>query len=386
MGAAVSPGAIAADAVLAGVAEAVDYLLYVQPTNSEAAWHELVASDFRDEPRFTYREIDVDVDGLSRQLDDMAMDAVEDPLVRVLLERRRQELAHHLGLLRERGTSGFLHHSVAVSGRVDDELAKLAEAVLDRSLLVESEPAALVTPEAFVERAEDELRAYREQDPSLTGTVQIRSDIVALMVSGDQVLVPDHRRLPAPRVEPLIHHEIGVHVLTCWNGRAQPLRVFAEGLGGFLEAQEGLGVLAELLCGGLTPGRLAVLAARVLAARSVLNGAGFLDTFDDLRDRGLPAQTTYGVTLRVHAGGGLVKDAAYLRGMVRLIAYLQNGGDLDLLLVGKPGLDDLDDVAALLERGMVVPPRVRPHWLDGAGAERLDRLCAAPDVASVLLA
>jgi uncharacterized protein (TIGR02421 family) len=387
MGAPVSPAAASVDAVLTGVAEAFDYLLYVQPTNSNAAWHEFSATAFRSEPRFTYRDIDVDVEGLQRQLDDMVVDDVEDEVIGRLLERKRRELLHYLGLLRERGTPGFLRRSIAVSGRVEDELAALAERVLRWSLDAEPGPGATVAPEAFVERAEDELRAYRRQDPSLTGTVQVRTDIVALMVSGDQVLVPDHRRLPAPRVEPLIHHEIGVHVLTCWNGRVQPLRMFAEGLGGFLEAQEGLGVLAELLCGGLTPARLGVLAGRVLAAHSVIDGATFMETFTDLHHgRGLPAASAFGLANRVHGGGGLVKDAVYLRGLVRVVAYLQDGGDLDLLLVGKPSLDDLDDVAELLERGVLVGPRVRPHWLDGEGGERLARLRAAPDVATVLLA
>jgi uncharacterized protein (TIGR02421 family) len=392
MGAEVCAAAVEVDGVLAAVADSFDYLLYVSPSNSEEVWQWFSATSYADEPRFRYREVDLDVDGLRRRLEGVRIDAIEDVAVARLLEGKRSELLHHLGLLTERGTSAFLERSIALSGVVEEELAALAEEILTWAQGTAgtegsaSSHGSTVSSQIFAERAEEEIRAYRRQDPSFTASVELRDDINALMVSGDLLLVPEQRRVPQERVEALIHHEVGTHLLTWWNGHVQPLRMLAAGLGGYQETQEGLGVLAELLSGGMAPTRLRELAARVIAARSVIDGATFRETFAHLHDdRGLPARGSFDLADRVHRGGGLVKDAAYLRGLVRLIGHLQHGGHLEPLLVGKFDLDDLADVEALLDRGVLVEPRVRPRWLAEEGELRLARLRAAPDALTVLL-
>ncbi len=81
------------------------------------------------------------------------------------------------------------------------------------------------------------------------------------------------------RVAALLHHEIGTHLLTWHNGKQQKLRLMHSGLAGYEGFQEGLALLAEFLSGGLTAGRLRLLAARVLACRAMLTGATFLETF-----------------------------------------------------------------------------------------------------------
>jgi uncharacterized protein (TIGR02421 family) len=389
MGAEVCAAAVAADTVLAEIAGSFDYLLYVSPNDSDEAWDRFSASSFREDPTFAYRRIDLDVVGLRERLERVRTADVADEAIARLLEGKRRELLHYLGLLTERGTPAFLERSIRLSGEVTDDLLAVAEDVLAWSReRMDSDDAAEppVSPEAFAARAEDEIRRYRRQDPPLSASVHIRGDINALMVSGDRLFVPARRPFRADRVEALIHHEVGVHVLTWWNGHVQPLRILASGLGGYQEAQEGLGVLSELLCGGLTTHRLRELAARVIAARSVIDGASFLETFTDLHDeRGFGAPRAFDLADRVHRGGGLVKDAGYLRGLVRLMAHLQAGGDLEPLLIGKPSLDDLDDIASLRAREILAEPRLHPHWLVGEGAQRLADLRAAPDVTTALL-
>jgi uncharacterized protein (TIGR02421 family) len=386
MSAEVSAAAAHADAELAAIAGAFDYLLYVSPTDSDRAWERFADAGFEEEPRFAYRELDLDHVDLRRRLGEVGTGEIGDPAVARLLEGKRQELLGDLDLITARGTDDFLRHSIALSGTVDDDLAALADEVMSWAGEAPDDPAATVSPHTFAARAQDELAAYRRQDPDLSATVHLRDDIVALMVSRDQLFVPEGRYLSPVRVEALIHHEVGVHVLTWWNGHVQPLQMLADGLRGYTETQEGLGVLAELLSGGLTAERLAELAARVIAARSVIDGATFRQTFAHLHhERGLPAPRAFGLAERVHRGGGLVKDAGYLRGLVRLIEHLQAGGDLDPLLVGKPALDDVGDVAALLDRGVLEPPRLRPHWLEHPCAARLEQLRDATDAGAVLL-
>jgi hypothetical protein len=113
-----------------------------------------------------------------------------------------------------------------------------------------------------------------------------------------------------------------------------------------MRRRHGLAVLAEYLTGGLDPRRLRVLAARVVAIGKMLDGAGFLDIFESLRqDHRIPARTAWNIAIR------------------------------DVLFVGKLSVDRIPLIQELLERKVLQPPWVRPRWLDVPGArERLEKL------------
>lgn len=377
---------LTADRLLTEIAAAFDYLFYVSPTDTEAAWVRFAADDCKTEPEFTYRPIDMDLDDLHRRLDTVPIDEVDDD-VGDLLRGKLDEQRALLHMLAARGTPAFLEHGRTVFGSVSDALVGLARGVLDDVGTEIPDAGATVPPEVFVREAEASIAAYREQDPQLPATVGVRDDIDTLMVTRHEVLVPTTRRIAERRVEPLVHHEVGVHILTWWNGMRQPLGLLADGLAAYQETQEGLGVLAEHLSGGLSRGRLGELARRVLAARSVEDGAAFLETFRMLcEDLGMPEESAFGLTVRVHRGGGLLKDAAYLRGLLRLVAHLQAGGEIEPLLVGKMALHDIPAIITLLEAGRLEPPRLRPHWMDGHAGQRLADLRAFDDPLQPLLA
>ena len=110
-----------------------------------------------------------------------------------------------------------------------------------------------------------------------------------MVSNGDLLVAPDVPGRRVARVEALLHHEVGTHVVTYVNGAHQPLHVLASGLAGHDETQEGLAVLAEHLVGGLTAGRLRQLAARVVAVHQMVEGAAFPEVHATLVDAGDPA-------------------------------------------------------------------------------------------------
>ena len=117
------------------------------------------------------------------------------------------------------------------------------------------------------------IEAYRRRYSGFEATVDLRDDLPAgLMVSGDCLLISRSTRMARRRIEALLSHEIGVHLLTYFNGSAQGLRLFRSGLSGYEGVQEGLAVFAEYLAGGMTTGRLRLIAARVVACAAMLEG------------------------------------------------------------------------------------------------------------------
>lgn len=359
----------------------VSMLLNMTPVNSAEAWADFEHSDFTMVPTLRLRPLEFEPDLVRRDLYDLELEKVTDPALHALLRAKRDEIARQITALEDRDTSRFVYGSLQLYGGISRPLAHAAEELL--ALIPAQAPStSSVTAGAFAEAARAEFDRYRATYPDFPVRIEVRDDVSELMVSFGRLLIPEAAAVRADRIEALLHHEIGTHVVTYQNGARQPLSLLAIGLPGYDETQEGLAVLAEYLAGGLDPRRLRVLAARVVAITRMLDGAGFLDIFGLLHaDHRIPARTAWSIAIRVVVGGGSVQDAIYLRGITRLLEALAEGCSLDVLLVGKLALDHVPLVQELLDREVLQPPWIRPRWLDVPGAqERLERLRAGVSV------
>ena len=373
--------ALQIDARLAEIEREVDVLLNTTPVNAAEAWADFVRSDFGTAPILRLRQLDFEPDLVLRELYDLEVEHVGDPALHTLLRAKRDEIARQVTALEDRDTSRFLFGSLQLYGGVSPGLVSAAEKLLE-SIPPQAPSGQSVTAGAFADAAREELERYRALYPDFPVSMEVRGDVSELMVSFGTLMIPETAAIRADRVEALLHHEVGTHVVTYQNGARQPLTMLTTGLPGYDETQEGLAVLAEHLVGGLDPRRLRVLAGRVVAIDRMLDGAGFLDVFDTLRaECSIPARTAWSIAIRVVVGGGNVKDAIYLRGISHLLEALADGIDLDVLLVGKLSLEHVPLIQDLLDREVLHPPWVRPRWLDVPGAqERLDRLRAGASV------
>ncbi len=372
------PAAEVVDRGLSDVAGQYGFLLQVTPVNADAAWDDFQASACERAPELLYRPLTFDPDAVRRDLFDLPLEAVEDVVVAGLLRECRDETEAHVRMILDIETPQFLPGSLRVYGAPDDGLVALAHEIvahLDRQPEAPSGEA-VVGATAFAAAARAELAHYHALSAEMPQEVEVRDDIPgSLMVSTGRLLVGAHAQIDAARVPALLAHEVGTHVLTYANGCAQPLEQLRHGLAGYQDLQEGLAVLSEWLVGGLTSGRFRTLAARVLGAHALVEGADFVETFRLLRDEaGLSARGSFGVTLRLYRGGGLTKDMVYLRGLRDLLAHLAAGGAYWPLFVGKIALRHLDAVQTLRQRGVLADAPLRPRYASDPGAlARLDR-------------
>lgn len=366
------------DRQLAAVSDAFDFLLQVTPINANRAWQSFRKSRFKKIPAFHYRPLPLDPVLLKRRLYGVPLEKVEDPALWQLFREKQDELDRRLTMLLDIGTPRFRQGSLQVYGDVDNKQLRLAKDLLKmlppRSR--DDSRAGYVDAAAFRRRAEQEIEYYRQQLPAMKSRVQIRPDIAGLMVSRGSLLVAEDSHIPASRVDALLAHEVGTHVLTYYNGRAQPFRQLYSGLAGYEPLQEGLAVLAEYLVGGLSRPRLRLLAARVVAARLMIDGATFVEAFRRLReDYRIEQRTAYMTIMRAYRGGGMTKDAVYLRGLVQLLEYLAGGGKIYPLLVGKIAVNHVPIIRELQWRKVLEQAPLRPRYLDWPGAaERLARV------------
>jgi uncharacterized protein (TIGR02421 family) len=377
------------DRQLVEIAKSFDLLLQATPVNAEAAWREFRRSRFEKKPTFYYRPLAVDPALLKRQLYLIPVERIEDPTLSYLFRQKQEELDRQITLLSDIDSPRFLPESVQIYGGVSDWLLNhgldILGAVAPRS---REEPIRnQLDAEHFAARAQQELGYYQQQCADFCATVSVREDMYAgLMVSRDQLLIGAKIRVPRRRVDALLQHEVGTHLVTRYNGHQQPFRQLEVGLAGYDGLQEGLAVLAEYLVGGLSGTRMRILAARVVAARQMLDGASFVDTFRVLdRDYEFSQRTAYTMAMRIYRGGGLTKDAVYLRGLLQILRYLREGGDLEPLFVGKIASSHLPLIVELSHRQVIKPPALRPRYLELPDALRkLERLRSGMKVLELL--
>ena len=93
------------------------------------------------------------------------------------------------------------------------------------------------------------------------------------------------------------------------------------------------------------------------------------------------------MTVRAARSGGLTKDVIYLRGISRLLEFLEERKRLEPLFVGKMSLEHVPLIEDLLARDVLRPARIRPRWLDLPHAEeRMERIYAGVNVLDLVAA
>ncbi len=322
------------DSQLSEISNSFDFLLNLTPINTEAAWNKFKHSHFEIVPVFYYRPLPIFPPLIKRKLYDIRIEKIEDPTLAFIFREKQIELERQLTMLWDRGKPEFLYGSLQLYGKVSDELVKLAKNILAKipPRARERGSGHSINAVEFAKRAKKEIEHYKNSYSLFTGKVYVRDDTVGLMVSRGNLLIGSDIKIHPSRIDALLQHEIGTHIVTYFNGKAQPFQQLYSGLSGYEELQEGLAVLAEYLVGGLSRPRMRLLAGRVIAADCLISGASFLETFRILINRfGFDQRTAFTITIRIYRGGGLVKDAIYLRGLVELLKYLKGGGELEPL-------------------------------------------------------
>ena len=231
--------------------------------------------------------------------------------------------------------------------------------------------------EDILSKANAWIEEFKGQHPNFTHTAKIENDLNSgLMVSRGNLKISSQIKVPKARIIPLVAHEVGIHMATRFNGSKQPLKTLETGLAGYDSMQEGLAVVAEYLAGYLPPKRLRILAARVVATALAAERQSVEEIFNCLaEEHHLSPEDAFDTAVRAKRGGGLSKDALYLKGVIEVLAYFKQGGKLDTLLIGKYDLKHREQIEQLLNEGIIKPAALIPKFFhESKTKERLDKL------------
>ncbi len=357
------------DSQLAELNNSFDFLLLIMPVNSNSAWLDFRRKSFDKPPEFIYRPLPIDPEILKRKLYSIPVERIEDPTLEQLFRDQQRDIDRKLSMLLDRGTQRFRYGNLILYGDIKGELVKTSEEILERipPRSRDESVGKSVKAEEFSIRAEQEIDLFRKVVPEIRSKVFVRDDITGLMVSQGNLFIGKHIKVPVERIEALIQHEVGTHILTYVNGKGQIFKQLYSGLPGYEELQEGLAVLSEYMTGGLSRPRLRLLAARVIAARDMLDNASFTDVFRKLtKEYHFNRQTAFSISLRTFRSGGSIKDHIYLKGLINLMEYLKQGGEFEQLFIGKIGIAHVGIIKELRWRNILKPPPLLPSYMNAS--------------------
>ena len=341
------------DANLNRLVKRIELLSYVNPLNIEKEKHRFFTSKYTESPQFKYPKLKFDPYKLHRLFFSQRLERIKDDTIRQLYQDIIYYYANMVQCIETIGSENeFYYNSLRVYGTPTEKDVQNAKYILH----YEDEPAGgdmekIFTPDEAKEYFEDFAKQY-DFPLNIRFSRNIAADAMVSNIS-KTLLIKRNVLFSKNQLLTLANHEIGVHLVTTFNGTLQPLKIFSNGFPKNVETQEGLSVFSEYMSGALTIKRLRELSYRVLAADSLIKGYNFADTFDLIHNQyKLNRNEAFAITLRAHRGGGFTKDRLYLSGLRKIYNRYSKGISMDLLLTGKVTLEYEDAVKYLQGLGL----------------------------------
>ena len=346
------------DRALFKLSKNIEILNYVNPVNLQTQ-KKLFFSRKKYHPEFEYRQLKIDPYVFSEELYKLPVSEIQDPQIRDLYRSAVEACATKVNLLSHLGTNQFFYNSLRYYG-------KPGKADIDNAIFLLH--AASIPGEnggSHKYNAQEAKPIFEKaiEDMGFACRVILSNRLIAYAMvdnSRKTLLINKKANFTRSQIEALIHHELGIHMLTTYNAMEQPLQMLRLGLPGNTYTQEGLAVLSEYLSGNLNQARLKQLSLRVLAVDMMAQGRDFPLVYNRLREIShLGREEAFNITARAFRGGGFTKDYLYLKGFRDLLA-LYRQRNLDALLIGKTGVDFLDTLESLIERNILRSPKFTP--------------------------
>ncbi|GIC79565.1 flavohemoglobin expression-modulating QEGLA motif protein [Moritella sp. F3] len=346
------------DKDLYALARGINTLNYITPKNLKQEKKRFLHNPFSYQPNFTYRQLDIDPYKFKENLYRLPVETILDADIQKLYRTVIEQLAMRIDLLASIGTEQFLYNSLRYYGEPNKEDISNAKFILHACEYLPIMDASINAASAVIafQQAAGEYGVKCK-------VVEAKNMIARAMVSGRTIKVNNECSFNETDLNALIHHELGVHLLTTANAEVQPLHIFKLGLPGNTHAQEGLAILCEYLSGNLPLHRLKTLALRVIAVSKMVAGESFNQCYLDLiNDHNVTIDDAFTITLRAYRGGGFTKDYLYLRGLKEALQMYKQG-DISSLFIGKTGFDSKVLLDELIARGILKSPHYVPKAL-----------------------
>lgn len=295
-------------------------------------------------PRFFYKDMDLD---LGAMRNDLKKIPEANHQLYPLFHRKIQELDHRLSLLDSRGSSDYAHFSDKSFGKITRHLYQEALKFIKAH---ENKVQPDESPELDTKKVTEILKSFLADYNLGHWQIKVLDESVAdiQVTKRDAILLKKGAKFRENRLKALLVHEIGTHVFRYENGKTQPLRILERGTADYLRTEEGLAVWNQNQL-GLQLGDKFLTPGYQIVALYMAQKMGFKDLFHYLKSTfDMTDELAWKLCLKSKRGyedseakGAFTKDSLYFTGMREIDKFLEKGGEIPDLYVGKVSLTDL---------------------------------------------
>jgi len=289
------------DIRISEVQRQMDFYSFLRPLNKEqerVKFFDSIRKGTRYDPAFVYKKADTRACRL--ELETLRRSISGKSPMEVILGKKVDLLLGEIDLL-DKGDDNLKQASASLYGVPGADCLELSRSILQKTLEEKYVfPEETVTPEEMVSIMAGEL-----EKKGIGWKCVLSGKIVPKITVSSRdraIYVTPAINYTREEVERLKIHEIEAHVYRGINGQAQPFRIFAEGLAGYDETEEGLAIELEDLSGVLEADTRQM---KLYAARALCSGLsmemGFYDVFKEL-SRFFPEDIAYRITERAKRG------------------------------------------------------------------------------------
>jgi alpha-L-glutamate ligase-like protein/uncharacterized protein (TIGR02421 family) len=348
------------DQEIVSIDNKIKLLFHLRPVNLEEEKKKFL-DNFSYNPQFTYPDLKFEPNELKQRLEKIE---TSNTALGQIFEAKKEELRKKIELLENIESSDFTQKSKKLFGEPENELVKECE-----NLLLESGKFASTEEEDIdAEKAKEKFEKVFKKYKLNNWKVKIKDEMVTDCIAGknNRLFVRKEATFTKARIENLIVHEIETHILTAENGKNQPYEIFNRGLADYLTTQEGLAIYNVTKQLGATIKDSYKAIALIIATDTAMKGS-FVETFEKILSYGIPIDQALRIALKVKRGlgdtskpGAFTKDIIYYKGFKEIVDFVENGGKIKDLYIGKLNLKDLGTVK---EIEGIAEPKHLPKWL-----------------------
>jgi alpha-L-glutamate ligase-like protein/uncharacterized protein (TIGR02421 family) len=339
----------------------IKLLYHLKPLNLEEEKKKFLKGD-KGDPQFEYPELKFDPIELSDQLEKIKVDNSD---IGKIFEDKKKEIELKIRLLESIGEEDLTNYSKKLYGapteaeKTDCE-EKIKKIDIEKA---QKEKSNLDSTEAK-KKFEQTFQKYGLKN----WKVKLKESMVADCVAGknNRLFIREKAHFSKSRIDTLIVHEIETHILTAENGKLQQYEIFNRGLSNYLKTQEGLAMYNVEMQRKMPFDENYHAMSHVIAIYLSLN-MGFREVYDELIKRGIPKAQAFKSCLKCKRGfydtskpGAFTKDYVYYKGYHQVKKFVENGGDIKDLYIGKLDLEDLEKVKSIPQ---VSAAKILPSWI-----------------------
>jgi alpha-L-glutamate ligase-like protein/uncharacterized protein (TIGR02421 family) len=351
-----------ADHLLNLIDSRIKLLYHIRPMNFAEEKAKFFADPKNYNPQFEYPHLKFDP---IEMVDELSKVKLDDSPFGVLFQAKKREVELKIELLESIDQENFTKISTELYGKPSEE-----EVAICKKIIHENNQPTIETDEIFMnaEEAKEEFEKVFSSYGLTKWRVKIKPGLVSACVAGKnyQLFLRPEVQISKKRLQSLIVHEIETHIITAENGKFQAYDIFNRGLANYLETQEGMAMYNVEQQTGKAFSKNIKAHTHVIAIHKAIK-ASFSEVYQELIKLGIKSEDAFRSALKAKRGfndtsqhGAFTKDYIYFKGYHQVKKFIEEGGELKDLYIGKMNIADLE---LIKNTPSIRTAEILPIWL-----------------------